>query len=165
MFLAWVSSVCAATVPRSSSPQALFCLLPVACPLRPKPTETPVFYWTIFAASRALASLRLPRQLTSASQNGTAFWTEAIASTSWAWDRFAAATMHGFLRPASMRTFWPRPTDYRCFVWTCCNLPTKLFLPILTRLRRAFGLGTLRPLLPVPLALQPSEAAKTTFAA
>jgi hypothetical protein len=37
--------------------------------------------------------------------------------------------------------------------------------PILTRQLHAFALGTLRPLLPVPLALQPSEAAKTTFAA
>ena len=157
--------MCAAMGPRFSSPQALFCLLPVACLLRPKPTETRVFYWTTFAASRALAALRLPRQPTSASRNGTGFWNEAIASTSRAWARCAAATMHGFLRPASMLTFWPRPTVCRCFVWTCCSLPTWLFQPILTRQLHAFGLGTLRPLLPVLLALQPSEAAKTTFAA
>ena len=82
MFRAWVSSVCAATEPKSSSPQALFCLLPAACLLRPKPRETRVFYWTTFAASRALAALRPPRQQTFASQNGTGFWTEAIALTS-----------------------------------------------------------------------------------
>ena len=82
MFRVWVSSVCAATEPKFSSLQALFCLLPVACLLRPKPTETRVFYWTTFAASRALAALRLPRQPTSASRNGTGFWNEAIASTS-----------------------------------------------------------------------------------
>jgi len=48
----------------------------------PEAQETRVFYWTTFAASRALAALRPPRQQTFASQNGTGFWTEAIALTS-----------------------------------------------------------------------------------
>ena len=165
MLRVWVFLVCADTEPKSSSLPVLFCLQPVACLLRRRPAATPLFYWTTFAALRASPALRLPRQQTIASQNGTGFWTEAIASTSGALDRCAAATIHGFLRPALRLTFWLLLMVFPFFEWIYFRLLTRLLQSILTQQLPVFGLGTQRPSLPAPLVLQPSAEARTTFAA
>ena len=155
MFKAWVFLVCADTEPKSSSLPVLFCLQPVACLLRRRPAATRVFSWTTFAALRASPALRRPTQQTIASQNGIGFWTEAIASTSGAWDHCGAATIPGFLRPPSRLTFCQLLMVFPCFAWICFRLLNRLLQSILTRQRPELGLGTQRPLLPAPLVLQP----------